>query len=215
MSEGGRSTPRQGAPRPDARTAAKERRRQRILEAAERLFAGPGYAKTSVDEIARAARVSKGLIYAHYASKDDLLAEVWWRLVDGWVEATRREAKLSEDAVAESVAEVLRASVGHARAHPHLRRIAAQDPGALLPDQREPARAFARHYREQLEAALRHGVRAGQLRPDLDVPHTAELVWMIHFTLIRELFVEGRWREDADALLSSAVSFVVAGLRGS
>ena len=58
-------------------------------------------------------------------------------------------------------------------------------------------------------------VKNGELRSDLDVAHTAELVWLLHFTLIRELFVApwpGR-RGDEEALLSAAVALVVAGLK--
>lgn len=44
-----------------------------ILHAAERLFAEKGYHATSVDEIAKSARVSKGLVLYHFRSKVDLL----------------------------------------------------------------------------------------------------------------------------------------------
>src|ERR1700680_865763 len=48
------------------------RRGGRLLDAAARLFARFGFDKTSVDEIARAAGVSKGAVYLHWPSKDTL-----------------------------------------------------------------------------------------------------------------------------------------------
>ncbi len=45
-------------------------RAQRILDAAANLIAHYGYDKTTVDDIARAAGVSKGAIYLHYRSKE-------------------------------------------------------------------------------------------------------------------------------------------------
>ncbi|MBC8075822.1 MAG: TetR/AcrR family transcriptional regulator, partial [Chloroflexales bacterium] len=44
-----------------------------LLEAAAVCFARRGFHRTTMDEIARAAGVSAGLIYRHYASKDDLV----------------------------------------------------------------------------------------------------------------------------------------------
>ena len=46
--------------------------RERILEAAARLFSGQGYAATSLAQVARAARVSKALILWHFESKEHL-----------------------------------------------------------------------------------------------------------------------------------------------
>jgi AcrR family transcriptional regulator len=47
--------------------------RRKILDAALELFAHHGYHATSVDKIARKAGVSKGGIYLHFSSKEDLL----------------------------------------------------------------------------------------------------------------------------------------------
>jgi AcrR family transcriptional regulator len=214
---GGRTagTPRGRTGGSGARSAAQERRRERILAAAEQLFAAHGFAKTTVDEIAAAAGVSKGLVYAHHESKEDLLAAVWARQVDAWTEATRLGVKLAPGSIADAIGEVLAVSVRYARSHPLLRSILSQDPGSLLPHQREGVAAFARRYRSQLEPVLARGVRTGELRRDLDVPRTAELVWLIHFALIRELFVgpDRGWRADGDDLLRASIELVVAGLR--
>ncbi len=47
--------------------------RQRVLDAAQRLFRERGYAATSLEQIAEAADVTKGAIYGHFATKEDLL----------------------------------------------------------------------------------------------------------------------------------------------
>lgn len=47
-------------------------RAQRILDAAAELIAHYGYDKTTIDDIAKAAGVSKGAIYLHFRSKEDL-----------------------------------------------------------------------------------------------------------------------------------------------
>lgn len=54
----------------------REATRERIRGAALDLFAEKGLAKTSVQDIARRAEVSAGLLYRHYASKDDVFLEI-------------------------------------------------------------------------------------------------------------------------------------------
>ena len=55
------------------RAQSKERTRQRLLAEAQRLFRERGYAATSLEQIAEAAEVTKGAIYGHFASKEDLM----------------------------------------------------------------------------------------------------------------------------------------------
>ena len=56
-----------------SRAESKERTRQRVLAEAQRLFRERGYAATSLEQIAAAAEVTKGAIYGHFASKEDLM----------------------------------------------------------------------------------------------------------------------------------------------
>ena len=52
-----------------------EETRERLLDAAARVFELKGYEGATVAQIAREAGVSSGAIYAHYASKAELLAD--------------------------------------------------------------------------------------------------------------------------------------------
>lgn len=47
--------------------------RQAIISASLELFAKHGYSATTTEEIAKKARISKGLIFAHFSTKQDLL----------------------------------------------------------------------------------------------------------------------------------------------
>ncbi len=53
-----------------------ETSQQQILEAAVRTIAAKGLADSSVQDIAAAAGVSKGVVHYHFESKDELLAKV-------------------------------------------------------------------------------------------------------------------------------------------
>lgn len=68
-----------------------EAREQRILDAAAELIIHYGYDKTTVSDIAAAAGVSKGTIYLHFESKDELfealLFREMWRYGEAWLAA--------------------------------------------------------------------------------------------------------------------------------
>jgi AcrR family transcriptional regulator len=53
-----------------------EATRRAVLDAARSAFGRKGYAQTSVDEIAAAARVTKGAVYHHFAGKEALFRAV-------------------------------------------------------------------------------------------------------------------------------------------
>jgi AcrR family transcriptional regulator len=73
-----------------ARTERAERTRRRILDAACHCFAASGYAKTTVEEIALQAGVSKGLVYHHFRGKEQILEAVLERTLADWDAATGR-----------------------------------------------------------------------------------------------------------------------------
>jgi AcrR family transcriptional regulator len=60
----------------DTRSEAK---RERILEAATRLFAERGYAAARAEDVARAAGIAKGSVFQHFGSKEALFLEAYKR----------------------------------------------------------------------------------------------------------------------------------------
>jgi len=61
---------------PPRRRLTAEERRTGILDAALAVFSERGYHSASIDDIAREAGVSKALIYEHFASKQELYADL-------------------------------------------------------------------------------------------------------------------------------------------
>ncbi len=65
------------APRsPDQFEQMREKSRHQILRTALELFACNGYHTTSVEAVAKQAKVSKGLVYNYFRSKEELLQEL-------------------------------------------------------------------------------------------------------------------------------------------
>jgi AcrR family transcriptional regulator len=58
--------------------------RKAILEASLELFAKKGFSATTTDEIAKKAKVSKGLIFSHFSSKEDLLINIMDDALERW-----------------------------------------------------------------------------------------------------------------------------------
>jgi AcrR family transcriptional regulator len=83
---------RRGVPKGDKR----QRTRARLIEAAAQVIGEKGYEKTSLEEVAARAGMTRGAIYGNFASKDELLlafVEQRWRPV---VPRFRPGAPLSE-----------------------------------------------------------------------------------------------------------------------
>jgi AcrR family transcriptional regulator len=81
-----------------ARTQAAqyEQRRERIVEAAARLFADKGFLGASIADLAGACDISKSLIYHYYASKEEILFDVMHSHVKALLDAAERVAASSE-----------------------------------------------------------------------------------------------------------------------
>src|ERR1044071_3424718 len=78
------SSPTKGrAPVSDGRRAARRgTARARLLDAAARVFARDGYHAASVDEIVKAAGVTKGAVYAHFTTKQELFLTLLEERID-------------------------------------------------------------------------------------------------------------------------------------
>jgi AcrR family transcriptional regulator len=66
----------------------KKSSRERLLEAAAKVFAERGYQAASVDEIAAAAGLSKGAVYWNFSSKDELFHALLEERIDRQIEET-------------------------------------------------------------------------------------------------------------------------------
>lgn len=78
--------------------AIKEERADSILRSALPIFTIKGYDGTSIDEIAKAANCSHGLLYHYYKNKDDLFHEMMELIVVPYVRSVRESVDLNQKA---------------------------------------------------------------------------------------------------------------------
>ena len=77
------------------RRPTREETRERVLDAAARVFAAEGFAGASLDEVAAAAGLTKGAIYSSFRGKDELILALMEQRI---VERTRSAAAAFEGA---------------------------------------------------------------------------------------------------------------------
>jgi AcrR family transcriptional regulator len=74
---------RQEEPRPNKHALRTAGTRAKLLAAASQLFTEQGFENTQLEEIAARAGYTRGAIYAHYASKEELFLELLRERIDG------------------------------------------------------------------------------------------------------------------------------------
>jgi AcrR family transcriptional regulator len=75
-----------------------------ILKAGRRLFGERGFAATTIDDIAEAARVAKGAVYHHFATKEAVFEAVFNQVSLDLVQEVDRAARTEKDVLAAMVA---------------------------------------------------------------------------------------------------------------
>jgi AcrR family transcriptional regulator len=96
-------------------TPKAQRTRERILEAALKLFAEKGYEATTMRDVAQEADASLGLAYRYYASKEEFALELYLRLAEESREWAREN--LAEGTVAERFERAMLAKLDQVEPH--------------------------------------------------------------------------------------------------
>ncbi|MFE7133598.1 TetR/AcrR family transcriptional regulator [Streptomyces sp. NPDC057638] len=177
---------------------------RRLLSAATRLFAERGYDRTSVQEIVEAAGVTKGALYHYFGSKEDLLHEVYARVLrvqqerlDAFADAdepvqTRLRAAAA-DVVVTTIENLEDAEIFFRSMH------------HLSPEKHKQVRAERRRYHERFRALVEEGQRTGVF----STATPADLVVDYHFGSVHHL---STWYRPEGALTKREVADHLADL---
>lgn len=139
-------------------------RREEMLAAAVALFSRKGYHATTVRDIADEVGMQSGSLYAHIASKEDLLDEIVRQAADRFMAAITPIA----DGPGPAGERLKRAMAAHIRvvaASPEAATIFLHEWKALSPERRAAVAERRAAYEEQLARIIRQGVEAGEFRP--------------------------------------------------
>ncbi|RCG27269.1 TetR/AcrR family transcriptional regulator [Sphaerisporangium album] len=178
--------------------------RQRLLGAATRLFADKGFEGTSVQEIVAAAGVTKGAMYHYFGSKDDLLREIYARVLrmqterlDRFADAPGPVATRVYDAAVDVIATTIENLDDS--------KIFFRSMHQLAPETQQAVRAERRRYHERFRDLVAEGQRTRVFRDD--VP--ADLVVDFFFGSVHHL---GLWYHAEGPLSGVDIGRHFAGL---
>lgn len=141
-----------------------ETRREQIYQAAGALFRRRGYSATSIRDIARELDLQGGSLYAHIASKEEVL----WALVSGAADrffAAARRAADSPAPVADRLRAMIAGHIGVVTGAIEQATVFLFDWKHLAPHHREAIGARRDEYERLFRAVIAEGVADGSLAP--------------------------------------------------
>ncbi|MEV1241878.1 TetR/AcrR family transcriptional regulator [Nonomuraea sp. NPDC050022] len=134
--------------------------RRRLLSEATRLFAERGFEGASVQEIVVAAGVTKGAMYHYFDSKDDLLHEIYARVLRMQMERLTHIAD-GPGTVAERLHAAAADVIETTTANLDDSKIFFRSMHLLAPETRKTVRAERRRYHERFRDLVIEGQREG------------------------------------------------------
>ncbi|MCA9677353.1 MAG: TetR/AcrR family transcriptional regulator [Kofleriaceae bacterium] len=165
----------------DRKQQERQARRRRIQAAAREVFAERGYAKASIEQIAKQAGLSVGAIYLYFRSKEDLyvsLLEETLATLDGQLTELRGTTDVSTRLAA--TYDHLLAWAGSDVEGTRIIRLLSQ-PGVrpqLSDEVVTEVGAGITRLRDHLGASVADGIHAGVYRP-VGAAEVADLVWAL------------------------------------
>ena len=183
-------------------------RRSELTRQAARLFAERGYHGTSIGDLAEAMGVQKGSLYAHMASKQDLLYETMREGANAFHAAL--DAVPDEPSVTERIRLSLRAHLRVVSEQLDVATVFVREWRYLQGERRDEIVAERRRYEERFRALFREGRELGELRTDLDEA-TAALLALSAANWAYTWLQPGR---DTDELADRFHALLVDGVRG-
>ena len=198
-------------PRPRRAPPASSHRYEAILEAAEAMFGAHGFKKAGVEEIAAEAGVSKPLIYRHFRSKEHLFEVVVDRVISEWCEVISAEGARVTPSAAHSLRLIVRASLEFARSRDVLRGLLARDSQLMLAVFSDVLDRGTETLRRVVAETLEQGVRAGDVRTDLDLDNMASVITEV-CVRFGDRLLSGDLNEGETELLEAIIETLLHGV---
>jgi len=146
-------------------------KRERILDAAVRVFAKKGFHATRVSEVAKAAGVADGTIYLYFKSKDELLVSLFEDRVERLLKFLQTELPASATA-SEKLKRIIELQLGLLEGERDLAEVITVILRQSTKLMKEYAAPKFTAYLDAIARVVAEGQASGELRSDLS-PHLA------------------------------------------
>ncbi|HJK94016.1 MAG TPA: TetR/AcrR family transcriptional regulator [Polyangiaceae bacterium LLY-WYZ-15_(1-7)] len=151
-------------------------KRERILQAAIRVFAKNGFYATRVSEIAKAAGVADGTIYLYFENKDDVLVQIFEDRIGKLLEILRRVIA-KEETVEARIRRIVELQLGLLEEERDLAEVITvnlRQSSRLL---KQYAAPLFTKYLELIAGVIADGQKEGVLRRDVSPRIAARSLW--------------------------------------
>lgn len=191
-----------------------------ILDAALLLFARFGLHGTSVDQIAKAADVSKTNLFYYFASKQEIYVAVLQRLLDEWL-APLSELEVDKDPI-QSLGDYIRRKIEFSRSNPEASRLFCLEIVQGAPLIRKELKTSLKRLVDSKAKVIQTWVDEGRMAP-IDPYHLIFSIWAMtqhyaDFAVQIEALVGGRLSQKTffDATVANVQQIILEGaqLRG-
>ncbi len=194
------------------RALAKQQTREKVLHAAREMFIERGYEGATIRDIARAAGMSTGAVFASFADKpelfDAILSDEFAALADPMQDAAR---------VGPTVRDALRAMFGAAyRAHTAqlpLIQAALAASWTRTPEAEHLRRDSLRPLRALVLEVLERGVERGEITRRFDLRLVSDVIWDLYLAGYRPAAFEGLSVEIQTDRLAERIDLVLASVK--
>ena len=149
--------------------------RTRVLDAAYEQFSRMGIQRSTMEDVARRAGVSRITVYRRFATKDALVEHVVRREFRRYFDQFLIDIQQAET-VADRVVLGFVSSLRAIRRNPLIGGLIATEPDLVIPSMISDGGRTLATVREFVAGQLRREQRAGNVPDDLDIDHVAELM---------------------------------------
>ena len=199
---------------PTRRALAKQQTRAKVLAAARRLFSEQGYEGATIRDIAAAAGMSTGAVFANFSDKSDLFREIMVTDMGALADAMREASARGANA-ADSLLKIFMAGYSFYKTQLPLAR-AAFSVGWSPEDGPALRRAPPVHLLNELMAeALNKGVAAGEIKEGADLELRAHMLFETYLSNYPQAIFESWSLEALEARSRDQIRILLAGARRS
>jgi TetR/AcrR family fatty acid metabolism transcriptional regulator len=206
--------PRAGKRAAEPATAAPGKR-ERILDAAVKVFAKDGFYNAKVAQIADEAGVADGTIYLYFKSKDDLLISLFEDRMEA-INANLREALESAPGAVERLKAVVRLHLELIEQNRHMAEVICVELRQSSKFIKEYANPKFGEFLRLIADAIADGQRSGELRADLEPPIIARALFGALDEIALAWLVRGPKKDgriDLDRAIVQLSNLFIEGLR--
>jgi TetR/AcrR family transcriptional regulator, transcriptional repressor of aconitase len=194
------------------RALAKLRTRNIVLEAAKKLFTERGYGPATVRDIATAAGMSTGAVFANFTDKADLFNEVIVADYEALAQRMRQTAD-HHDQVDGGLLAVLSAGYEFHLAQLPLLQAVISESWSHGADAETRVREGLHENLAIVEGLLRRAVDHGQLDKGMDVALVADMIWQGYMANFRLAVFDGWELPQLRERLARQIAVILAGFR--